>query len=249
MKKKRLFLSGTARAGTSALVNILNLHNHILMGQERYFFRFKNDTIMPGHFQKDRFLEVRPGDTHEFGGLKGRFGNPGRRFDNAVYVGDKFPPLFRHLDHVLGTFPFARHIYILRNPLSVVESYEARFQNPEDTWNLNWQAGLEAWNQSVRAIADLPPKPLQNFLFVRYEEIYSDVKAINALFTRLGLSNLEEAVLAPYVATFCELNGKLVPRRDDIRMAVARDADWGAYQKLCELMGGNAGRGRRPEQG
>lgn len=231
---QRLFLSGTARAGTSALVNILNQHNHIVMGQERYFHKFRSNSIRQDHFKKTRFLDIREGDTHEHGGL---FtiprGQREHRFDTAVYVGDKFPPMFRHLDHVLAEFPKARHIYILRNPLSVVESYEARFQNPDDHWTLDWRAGLAAWNESVARIASLPAEVLQNFLFVQYEEIYAQTRAINALFTRLGLSNLEPERLEPFVAKFAELNSKLVPRRDDLRMHVARGADWGSYKKLC----------------
>ena len=230
--KKRLFLSGTARAGTSALVNILNLHNHILMGQERYFHKFRKNEITRAHFRKERFLDQRAGDTHEHGGLHVPPGHRSGRFDHAVYVGDKFPPLFRHLDHVLEEFPKARHIYILRNPLSVVESYEARFQNPDDHWKLDWRDGLAAWNESVRAVADLPEDKLRNFIFVQYEEIYAQTRAINALFTRLGLSNLEPEQLEPYVAKFADLNAKLVPRRDDIRVAIFREADWESYRKL-----------------
>lgn len=244
MQKKRLFLSGTARAGTSALVNILNLHNHILMGQERYFFKFQKDLIVPGHFAKNRFLSMREGDTHEHGRLMGRQAGLerfGDRFDHAVYVGDKFPPLFRHLDYITATFPRARHIYILRNPLSVVESYEARFRDPEDNWNLDWRAGLAAWNQSVSVVAALPEEALRNFIFVQYEEIYAETRAINALFTRLGLSNLEPETLEPYVAKFGKWNEELIPRRDDIRLGVARGADWAAYGKLCTAMEGSEG--------
>ena len=84
---RRLFLSGTARAGTSALVNILNQHNHIMMGQERYFNKFRNDSIRQAHFKKERFLDIREGDTHAKGGL---FtiprGQRERRFDK-VQVG------------------------------------------------------------------------------------------------------------------------------------------------------------------
>lgn len=231
---RRLFLSGTARAGTSALVNILNQHNHIVMGQERYFKKFRDNSICQDHFKKERFLDIREGDTHPQGGL---FtiprGQRSHRFDHAVYVGDKFPPMFRHLDHVLTEFPKACHIYILRNPLSVVESYEARFQDPGDHWNLDWRAGLQAWNDSVARIAALSEAQLQNFIFVQYEEIYAETRAINALFTRLGLSNLEPERLAPFVAKFAELNNKLVPRRDDIRMHVAREADLASYKALC----------------
>jgi len=234
---KHLFLSGTARAGTSALVNILNQHNHILMGQERYFNKFRQNTIARAHFHKERFLDLRDGDTHEHGGLHSiPPGQREQRFDKAIYVGDKFPPMFRHFDHVLNEFPKAHHIYILRNPLSVVESYETRFQNTEDPWHLNWRDGLKAWNDSLSRITTLPSKTLQRFTFVLYEDLYAHTRAINALFTRLGLSNLEPETLQPFVAKFYKLNQKPVPRRDDIRMYVARNADWAAYKQVCAYM-------------
>ncbi|MEP1328060.1 sulfotransferase [Pseudophaeobacter sp.] len=234
---RRLFLSGTAHTDSSALVNILNQHNHIMMGQERYFNKFRNDSIRPDHFKKERFLDIREGDTHAKGGLFCRpRGQRSAHFDKVVYVGDKFPPMFRHLDHVLTEFPKAHHIYILRNPLSVAESYEARFQNPDDHWNLDWRAGIQAWNDSVARIAALSEAQLQHFIFVQYEEIYAETRAINALFTRLGLSNLEPEKLEPFVAKFAELNTKLVPRRDDIRMQVAQNADWASYKHLTTHM-------------
>jgi len=236
--KKILLLSGTARAGTSSLVEVLNLHNHILMGQERYYYPFQNNTIRAADFEKDRFLDVREGDTHRQGGLKPRNVEPARRYDNAIYIGDKFPPLFRHLPHVFGQFPDAQHIYILRNPLSVVESYDARFRDPDDNWNLDWRAGLKAWNDSVRTVAALPEERLARFLFVQYEEIFASPKALNALFTRLGLSNLEEERLAPFTTRFRKLSEQSVPRREDLRVAVSREADWESYRILSRRMPG-----------
>lgn len=240
-----LFLSGTARAGTSALINILNQHNHVLLGQERYFNKFRQNSITRAHFEQKRFLDLRDGDTHEHGGLF--VASPRQRFETAVYTGDKYPPMFRHLDYVLEEFPNARHIYILRNPLSVVESYEARFQNPDDDWHQNWRAGLEAWNDSVARVATLPPEKLQNFLFVQYEEIYNSPRAINALFTRLGLSNLEPERLRPFVEKFAKLNKTLVPRRDDIRVRVAQDANWEAYKSLASRLQTDTSKAETPQ--
>ncbi len=61
---KILFVSGVGRSGTSALVNVLNTHPEILMGQERFFWTIRNNTISTAHFAKERFLDVREEDTH-----------------------------------------------------------------------------------------------------------------------------------------------------------------------------------------
>jgi hypothetical protein len=237
-----LFLSGVARSGTSALVNLCNVHPRMLIGQERYFYLFRKNLIAPGHFEKGRFLDVQPGDTHAQAGLKLGRGDPGARFDQARWVGDKYPPLFRHFDHVLAAFPAARYLYILRNPLSVIESYDARHRNPGDNWAHSWQDGLADWNESVARVAALPADRLRQFVLVQYEDLYGSVDAMNQLFARLDLPPLPQARLAPFAEKFAGLRDKPVARRDDLRAAVARRADWAAYGRLCDLIdAGGAG--------
>jgi len=231
-----LFLSGAARSGTSALVNLCNAHPGMLIGQERYFYLFRKNLITPAHFEKARFLEVRPEDTHPQAGLKPGPGDLGARFDQARWVGDKYPPLFRHFDHVFAAFPAARHVYILRNPLSVIESYDARHRNPEDRWTHSWQDGLADWNDSVRRVAALPRDQLRRFVLVRYEDLYGSTDAMNRLFAALDLPALPQARLAPFAEKFVSLCDKPVARRDDLRAAVARHADWSAYRRLCDLI-------------
>ena len=97
------------------------------------------------------------------------------------------------------------------------------------TWQVNFENFIGWYKQFSEA-------QLQHFIFVQYEEIYAETRAINALFTRLGLSNLEPEKLEPFVAKFAELNTKLVPRRDDIRMQVAQNADSASYKHLTTHM-------------
>jgi hypothetical protein len=231
--KKILFLSGVARSGTSALVQILNLHPRLLIGQERFFFRVREESLVPADFEPGRFLTVAPGDTHS-GGI---FGKPDlqKAYGAATYVGDKYPLLFNHFDYVFRTFPQAEHVYIFRNPLSVAESYEARRRNPDDHFTRTWRDGLEDWNASVRRVAGMEPERLRRFHLVQYEDFFDQPGRMNGLFARLGLPRINPDLFAPFVEKFRALNKTPVPRRDRIRQQVALSADWDAYRALHEL--------------
>ncbi|QOC23783.1 sulfotransferase [Wenzhouxiangella sp. AB-CW3] len=233
--KEVLFVSGVARSGTSALVNVLNTHQDIMMGQERFYWRIKRGQLSPEYFFKDRYLDIQEGDTHNKRPLSDFSDGAELRYDRARYIGDKFPSLFRHFDDVMEQFPAARHVYILRNPFSVVESYEARFQDAEDSWNLSWMNGLEAWNESVGRVARLSDRQVAKFTILQYERFFSSVDVMRGMFLSLGLSGPGGNVLDQFVARFCQLNEKLVPRRDDLRCYVAQNADWGSYNKVCRL--------------
>lgn len=234
--KHMLFVFGVARSGTSALAKLLNLSDDIMIGQERYYHLFKRERIGPEHFTRARFLDRREGDTHPRGGFGASSDDAAACYDRALHVGDKYPSLFRNLDHMFATFPEARSVYILRNPLSVLESYDKRFQNPDDRWSNSYAKGMESWNESIARVAALPEERLKQFHFVEYERIFSAHDEIGRLFAGLGAAPPPEEALAPILARHETLQKKPVPRRDDIRRHMARHADWAAYRRLCDVM-------------
>ena len=227
--KTNVFVSGVARSGTSALVSVLNTNPGFLIGMERYFFPIRRCEITPEHFKRARFLDVQEGDTHA---KNLSMAQQGEAFRQARYVGDKFPLLYQNFDYIFETFPEARHIYIVRNPLSVAESYDARERNPEDKWRKSWDIGLREWNDSVRAIAGLTEAQAARFHFVQYEDFFADSARMNALFRAFGLDAVAPEKLVSFVTKFEALNARPVDRRDDIRQHVARHADWEAYRAL-----------------
>lgn len=240
MKKKLLFVSGVGRSGTSALVNVLNNNPVALIGQERYFWTIRKDLIAPEHFEKHRFLDIREEDTHNKSAFRGKPEELSARYDAATLIGDKFPSLFRHFDRIFDIFPEAQHLYIVRNPLSVLESYDARYTNSSDSWSHSYQDGMDAWNESVGKVASLPEHLRKKFTIVRYEDLYNSTEAINTMFADLGLPEVENARLQPFVDKFRGLNNQNVPRRDNLRFFVARNADWDSYGKLCDLIDGRS---------
>jgi len=227
--QKIAFISGVARSGTSALVNLINTHPEILIGQERYYWLYENKTIQPQHFKRDRFLDIQTDDSHNSGGLPS---GADTRFDDAKIVGDKFPNLFEIFPIIFDRFPAARHVYILRNPLSVVESYDARHQDQDDNWGRSYQQGMREWNESVRSLADLPSDIIKQFLVLEYEKVFTLKEETDRIFSFFELDAPPETSIRHIRQRFLELNQTKVSRRDDIRRFVGKSADWDSYRKV-----------------
>lgn len=241
--KKILFVSGVARSGTSALVHLLNTHPKCLIGMERYYNIIEDGSLDKEHFSRERFVEVQPGDTHGYGNEVGfeikDLEARRQAYDRATVVGDKYPNLFQYFDLIFRRFPEAQHIYICRNPLSVIESFNARAADPKDSWPHDFQAGLDYWNESIRRVNCLPEEFVKNFIFVQYEELFSSVTAIDALFNRLGLEPTEPSKANFYVDQFAGLNQQKVFRDDRLRTFVSQNADWAAYSAVlrrCDIL-------------
>lgn len=235
MVKDILFISGTARSGTTAMANMLNDQPGFLIGVERYNRLFRAGEVTPGHFETPRFLDIRAGDSHKKGGF-GDVDDPEDRFAAATVIGDKFPQLYQYYDTVFARFPDARHIFMIRNPLSVAESYQARTENPADKWQRDFTMAVTDWNRGLKAVLSLPPAQRAQVFIAEYE---------NVLFEPVGLRRLFDFLDQPFDApraqkTFAraaQISSKMVPRRDDIRLYVAQNADWASYQQLCQGVG------------
>lgn len=233
MTKKLLFVSGTPRSGTSALVRLLNLHPALMIGMERYHSQYKHNPIAPSFFERDRFLDVREGDTHDKGGFGTQDADRLRqRYDRAEIIGDKYPLLYLQFGRILAAFPEARHVFIIRNPLSVAESYQQRFENPDDRFNSDYSTAITHWNKGLDAMLALPDTTRNKFCVVEYESIFKSAAEIERLFAFLDLSPPEGKALAELQERANDLEQTLVPRRDDLRSYVTRNAKWGLYKRF-----------------
>ena len=233
MTKQILFISGTARSGTTALGRALNRQPGFLIGIERYNRLFRAGSVTAEHFQKPRFLDVRPGDSHKKGGFPGPLAKDTQaRFDAAQVIGDKFPQLYLYFDTVFARFPTARHIFLIRNPLSVAESYQARADNPDDKWHRDFTVAVRDWNQSLAAVLALSPVRRAQVFVAEYERLFFEPGEMRRLFAFLDMP-LDGPRAAGTFEHAALLAGKMVPRRDDIRLHVAQNADWQSYGALC----------------
>ncbi|HND14369.1 MAG TPA: hypothetical protein PLN78_05270, partial [Pseudomonadales bacterium] len=105
--KKFIFVAGCARSGTGALAQLLSASDDIVMGMERFgHLESKGSfSLTPNHFEKERFFDVRDGDT--FYGNFDEFHRHDKRirekFDSCIYIGDKRPDLYECYDEIFQT--------------------------------------------------------------------------------------------------------------------------------------------------
>jgi hypothetical protein len=200
--------------------------------------------LLPSLFTKERFLSYHPSDTFygqsEFdkfhAGIRGKF-------DDAVYVGDKIPYLYRTFKRLFASAPAPFVVFLLRELQSVAESYNERARNPKDVyWSRKTDAfaAIRDWNESLRCAVRMTTSPLRSqFIILRFESFLASTNAMAGLLDRLGL-----AVQEPMVQTMrriaCEwdrlrsrprLNCKLTRRQ---QRAVERRGDMSRYSALLD---------------
>lgn len=240
LEKQTVFICGMPRSGTSTINHILNLHPHVMIGAERYFNVIQGQLLTPEHFEQDRFLNLQEGDTHSGDGFyqRGRDIDLADHYQSAMVIGDKYPMMFRRYRHVLEAIPKAKFLYMLRNPLSVCESYEARASNEaDDLWTRDrgYKTALLEWNESVRTTLALKSRlPKEQLLVVEYEDIFQDRALLAKLYEWCGTDFIELEGIEPVFEYFQKLIVKSVPRNELIRKYVSVHADWTAYRGLLE---------------
>ena len=233
MNKGYCFVSGSARSGTSELVRMLNCSPTILIGMERFFYLIERRELNHKHFSEEYFGNIKNEDTHADGALIIDMSSYKERFESSKIIGDKYPNLYEYFDYIFEIFPKAKHLYILRNPLSVAESYQARFTNPEDPqWLLDYKFGLANWNKSVSAALNLNENQLSFFKFICYEKIFGDFSNYKSMMNFLSTPPMDESQYKIFSKRFAKLSAQQVVRNDEIRQYVAEHANWHAYQEL-----------------
>ena len=238
MQRELIFVGGCPRSGTTALTRLLNAHRDVLIGNERYYLRLKDGALTPEHFDRERFLAIEEGDTHPndpglvFGDKPHWLGmDADEKWEEARLIGDKHPPLWRSYALLAERFASAHILYLIRNPFSVAESYQARFDDEADHWPFDAARGVRDWNESVAATLAAAAK--LRLTVVTYEAVLRSAEAVGALLGRLGLS--AERFARPVTGLLAEANalaGKTVPRNEDIRQHVCLNADLQSYRQL-----------------
>ena len=232
--KQILFMGGCPRSGTTALWQLLSSHPEIFLGNERYIHAFMRKENPAEFFGKDRFLDLRERDTHAaVRGQFGRYADPSAKYDAARIVGDKLPPIYSFYDQIWSAFPEARILYIVRNPLSVAESYEVRLKDENDDWKHSYQTAINDWNESVtRTKQEIDSgRPIT---VVAYERLFASRDAIAQVFRALGVEPglAPEAAVVEALTGFQRLSGKQGPRNEEIRFAISEKARFQPYRQL-----------------
>lgn len=243
--KKFLFVCGVGRSGTTALCEALNLHDDIVLGVERYKYKMIGAGF-PEHperlFEKERFFSYEEEDTNirmDSKECKGIYERAYEKFDNAVFVGDKTPGLYKVLPSLARGFPDCKVIYILRDPITVAFSWQNRADKGRPSWpaHNDYKASVIEWNRSLKIISSAREAWGDNMMLVNYETTFG--LEAHALFPNL-LEKLElDRKLTPDLQSFLDKSIQAAQRvrnvPDHIVEHVTEHADFGCFERLKAL--------------
>ncbi|SMF97478.1 Sulfotransferase family protein [Methylomagnum ishizawai] len=245
-----LFILGCPRSGTTVTARLLGSHPAIVLGIERYAKLFFKHGLEPALFEKDRFFDIRPGDAiyqdFSFKGYTADAATLRQRYDQARYVGDKIPGLYRQPE-ALARFPKTETLVIatLRNIWDVCLSYQARFYSTgKNKWDKTALQGVQDWNRSLRGIAAIQAAGYR-LIIADYDRLHTPLQSeedyrdnLAALLQTLGLAWHEQ--IASQAACEWSRVADLEKIRLqaslplDVRLAICRDADFEAYRRLLK---------------
>jgi Sulfotransferase family len=161
------------------------------MGNERYGpLVSRNEKLVPELFREDKFFDIQPGESpsSELGGAKHRYEIAHRRFEAAVWVGDKIPTLYLKYDNIDAEMPGAHIIFILRNIIDVAGSYQRRAETGTWTADRDYKRAVEEWRQSIElTMAFIAKSSSCHIHIVSYEELFLQVADLRPLFDKLDL--------------------------------------------------------------
>lgn len=176
--KKYIFISGCDRSGTTAAVRLLNAHSKICIGMERYKGLINDSeklkTLTEDRFKKENFFDIKDEETNIQWDY---FYNPlEEKFNDCSYVGDKVPRYFQIYGHLKSKFPNSKHIFLVRDPVEVANSWKVRAQDARD---VNWlstndvQRAVQVWNSSLKVAYKKMKTGDLNIIFVSYSDLFS----------------------------------------------------------------------------
>ena len=240
-ERRQLFVCGAARSGTTAMTRLLNTHPDIVVGIERFktrLLRADDEEDLPALFAKERFFDYDPGDTNVNyrRSYRGDMERAARKFDDAVYIGDKVPNLYRRLDFIAAKFPDCRVVYMLRDPLHVAASWQVRALDEEDAWPAenDYRQAVADWNESVRIALAARKNLGPRISYVSYERVFGarGWGVWRELMRRLELSPKANTLTRNFMQKSIRRGRAARDVPEDVRAYVAEHADLGTYAEL-----------------
>jgi glycosyltransferase involved in cell wall biosynthesis len=150
--ERHLFLAGCPRSGTSVLTFLLNEHQHLAIGFER--FKRVRAQLDPFHFSPEQFFSPLLAETDIRGPLL--YARLRTRWESGTVrvIGDKVPLYTRVLAQLLERFATARVAVLVRDPLAVARSFTRRARDPEDWWPAenDHRLAIRMWNEALAAV-------------------------------------------------------------------------------------------------
>lgn len=192
-----LIVTGTARSGTTALAELLNAHENVGIGIERFKFQYlRQHNYSADLLERDRFFDFRAEDTNLRPAVRpawqGVYDSIAEKWDTALVIGDKVPDMAPILDDYMAQNADFKCIYALRNLKDVGLSWQARANRSRDAWpaEKGFDLACESWREQTRIIHDIVAaghlRP--RMLVLDYDAIYQDdARTVAAILGFLGV--------------------------------------------------------------
>ena len=215
-RRSHLFVCGVPRSGTTALARCLNRHRRVALGVERYrraLLDSSGETDYCHLFDKDRFFDFRTSDGSAYAKLllpnprrtdfeeqfatvsdwpKQLYDDAREKYDSVFYVGDKIPTLYRRAPFLRETFPGCKVVFLLRNPVAVALSWQARADDSRDKWSrrTGFAKGITEWNRALTTTMLAKTVLGGDLTVVLFEEMFA-AQGLRRLLSRLDLDERE----------------------------------------------------------
>jgi hypothetical protein len=188
MAQQYLFICGCPRSGTTALVRLVNSHNSLAIGMERYkyYANSKNiSRINQGAFKSDTFFNLQDNQTNI--NWKYFYDELIDKYQLGVkYLGDKYPHYYRFYNQINHNLGDVKWIFIIRDVISIANSYNARAADPKDKWSpeANFKKAVDHWNEALESTWKYQKNnPNPNLFVCEYEKLFNyDLDYFNSLF-------------------------------------------------------------------
>jgi len=97
-----------------------------------------------------------------------------RKFETAKVIGDKHPNYHRFFDAYDSEFSPCRHVFMFRNLNDVANSFAARLEDPDDSWQLNGYRAIDYWCKGASNFLAYKRANPDKVFGIQFDEIYSD---------------------------------------------------------------------------
>jgi len=244
-----LFVSGCPRSGTTALTRLLNLHPEIVVGLERYKGRYSQGfDLKPEMFSAEGFFDFQPADTNyqpaKSAEASAFYERARQKFAEAKFVGEKYPQFYRFYGPLFNNFPEAKIIFIVRNAVSVAQSWQRR---SEDT--SSWPAKNDArrsvsyWNDALAYTLAYSQIKKNTFTFVDFDQLFAAKEAgLFELFNWIGARLTPEMQAQiihdaePEFVRSATVLGRQISLGTEVLSDIARQTDPHLYEQALKII-------------
>ena len=180
--EQHLFIFGPPRSGTTALARVINSHERIGIGMERFKLIMNNKCIeqfTPDLFEEHKLFDFSDGHTNmspaASAAMKQYYDDMQAKYDNLSYIGHKVPSAFRVAKEIHERFPNTKCVFIIRDIFETACSWQARAERKSDSWPATRTAthAVKPWNVCLKIFLDLQQKYPDDFYMVDYGSFFS----------------------------------------------------------------------------